>query len=84
MRVFDLCGGCANGIELLKSDPPVSTPVIKCCLVIEDKSCLRLGRLWPLCKKGENVFATEPCANFVPGAPTKSLFKIVPATAWQS
>lgn len=81
MRVFDLCGGCANGIELLKSDPPVSTPVIRCCRVVKDESCLRLGRLWPLCKKGEDVFSKDLCAHFMPGAPVKLSLMIVAATA---
>ena len=78
MRIFDLCSSCTHLSEIKKIDPPVEIPIIKCCRVIEVQSCVRLGRVWPVCRNGENVFAENAtCQGFYPGIPKQLSFLIV-------
>ena len=80
IRAFDLCPSCTHFSEIKTVDPPVEIPIVKCCLVIEIISCVRLGRLWPACRNNENVFAeSETCREFSPGVPRQfSFFVIAP------
>lgn len=78
MRVFDLCFSCMHLLEIKKIDPPVEIPIIKCCRVVEVKSCVRLGRLWPVCRNGEDVFVENvTCQKFYPGIPKQLSLLIV-------
>ena len=80
MRVFDLCFSCMYLLELKKMEPPVEIPVIRCCRVVETKSCVRLGRTWPICQKGENVFDQSlTCREFSSGIPRQLSLVIVPS-----
>lgn len=82
MRVFDLCQSCMHLSEIQKMDPPVEIPVrhTHLCRIIEITTCVRLGRLWPTCRNGEDVFAqSTTCHGFSPGTPRQlSFFVVVP------
>ena len=78
MRVFDLCSSCMHLLEIKKMDPPVEIPVTKCCRVIKVQSCVHLGRLWPVCRNGEDVFTqSATCQGFCSGIPKQLSFLIV-------
>lgn len=80
MRVFDLCSRCVYLSEIKRMDPPVEIPVRHGhrCRVTEITTCVRLGRVWPVCKEGQNVFVEDStCHMFSPGVPQELSFIIV-------
>mgnify|MGYP001588542021 CR=1 len=78
MRVFDLCPDCTHLAEIKTMDPPVEIPVRHCGQVVEVRNCVRLGRTWPVCRSGENVFEESIiCRGFYSGTPRQISFLVV-------
>ena len=79
IRALGLCLECSNAIEFITLDS-VLTPG-KCCP--QEVECVRLGRHWPACKLGEDVFSDKQvCDKLVIGSPTKIFppFRIIALT----